>query len=62
MQEFTTDIEEIDTNKVSILFPEITTGDVTRIKGKIEILICWNCCDIPSNKINQPGLLQLMKN
>lgn len=53
------DVEEIDTNKVAHLFPEITLRDFTRPKRKVEILIGSDCCDILPNKA---GLLKLIKN
>ena len=56
------DIEEIGTNRGAHLFPEITPRDITRQQRKFEILINLDCCDILPNKINQAGLLQLIKN
>ena len=62
MQEVTTDIEEVNTTNVAGLFPEISSKDILRPKGKVEILIGSDCCDILPNKVNQAGSLQLMKN
>ena len=62
MDEISTNIEETDVSEVAQLFPEISLEDINRPKGKIELSIGADCCEILPNKIKQVGSLQLMKN
>ena len=62
MDEVTTNLEESDVSKVVHFFPEISLEDIERPKGKIELLIGADCCELLPNKVNQIGSLQLMKN